>query len=93
MIQGLEHDWRKMQDAKFLNVVKEFEQADKKRRDDGKKKKSSLQKKRKESEEEIATMGIMLRVARGGDPTRRLVTTAVRIAMIILLPLQGCRSS
>ena len=70
MIQGLEHDWRKMQDAKFLNVVKEFEQADKKRRDDGKKKKSSLQKKRKESEEEIATMGIMLRVARGCDPTR-----------------------
>ena len=49
-IQGLENDWRKMSDAKFLNVVKEFKRADKKKCDDGEKKKSALQKKRKESE-------------------------------------------
>ena len=45
-IMGLEQSWRKMNDAKFLNVVKEFKRADKKKCSNGKKKKSALQKKK-----------------------------------------------
>ena len=65
----LEHSWHKMLDAKFLNVVKEFERADKKKCANGeeKQKKSVLQKKSNKEPKgaTAATMVTVLRSVRG----------------------------
>ena len=83
-IQGLEQDWHKMPDAKFLSVVKAFECADKKNQAEGKKKKASLQKKRKEeSESDDGKMAIVLRTAaRGGVASSKLLLYYVKTRTI-----------